>query len=104
MLDRGAAKAQIRPRQNPGVTNLDAGEGCVFLATTPEAMNRYLDSIIPEEKPKWDRGFRTLTYKSTRCKTFKRFAEKQFAILDAFEKAGWPNSVKPENFMTRQTA
>lgn len=44
-------------------------------------------------KPRWDRTARTITIGGIIWKAFSREAENQSAILEAFERAGWPESI-----------
>src|SRR5262249_6386591 len=51
---------------------------------TPEAM---------EAKPSWDTESRTLYFKGAVCKSFRRHAENQIELIEAFQEQGWPKSV-----------
>lgn len=44
-------------------------------------------------RPRWDRATQTLFVGATRVRRFKRVAPKQFGILDAFERSGWPDEI-----------
>ena len=44
-------------------------------------------------KPHWNAGTRELTLGGKLVKRFRQQAENQIAILDAFQKAGWPASI-----------
>jgi hypothetical protein len=43
--------------------------------------------------PSWDRGLKELRFNGVLCKKYRQSGEKQFQILEAFEKSGWPSSV-----------
>jgi hypothetical protein len=43
--------------------------------------------------PLWDREERELWYNGVLCRRFKREATNQFAVLDAFQKDGWPERI-----------
>jgi hypothetical protein len=48
----------------------------------------------PASRPSWDRAAMELRYGARECRRYKRVARLQFMVLDAFEKAGWPPSIK----------
>jgi hypothetical protein len=114
LIEAGALEPFVRPGRplksidpNAGDKDvhldLDAGEGCLSLRLLPEKIESYRRSIAPIEKPKWDRGAKTLSYKGIICKKFRGFAKAQFAVLDQFERMGWPSSVPVPGNMSRQT-
>lgn len=45
-------------------------------------------------QPRWDQVERCLYYGNTLCRKYPRKAPKQFALLNAFERAGWPESIR----------
>jgi hypothetical protein len=44
-------------------------------------------------RPRWDRNRRQLRYGETLCREYSREAGNQFTVLDAFEAAGWPQTI-----------
>jgi hypothetical protein len=54
----------------------------------PPAMENILQTV-----PRWDRKTRELRYGETLCRGYAREAANQFAVLDAFEAAGWPRAI-----------
>ncbi len=103
-LEIGWGKAYVKSPKTQGYANLEEGETCVVIAVTPEQVNRYRDWLHPGPLPVWDRGSKTLTFKGKPCRIFKRYAASQYAILDAFQKEGWPSAVPIPGIMSRQTA
>ena len=100
----GSAELFIRPRQSLGPGNAWDGVGALFIRLWPEGINRVIDALTPKISPKWIRCEKALMHEKLICKTYDRFASKQFAILDAFEKAGWPKAIDVPGIMSRQTA
>jgi hypothetical protein len=49
---------------------------------------------VKSMKPHWDKANKTLSYGGKDCIIYKRTAHKQFALLDDFEKSGWPHSIR----------
>jgi hypothetical protein len=114
LIEAGAVEPLVRPRRplrsiDPNASDkdvyldLDAGDGCPFLRMVPERIEAYRRSIAPIEKPKWDRGARTLSYKGVVCRKYKKFAKTQFSILDRFQELDWPASIPLPGIMSRQT-
>jgi len=64
-----------------------------------ESLQRILELIIAGKcrlsppSPKWDRASRKLWYGETLCREYAKEARNQFAVLDAFEAAGWQRHV-----------
>jgi hypothetical protein len=46
------------------------------------------------DKPVWDAARRELSYGGTICREYPRMATAQFVVIDAFQKAGWPSSIR----------
>jgi hypothetical protein len=103
LVDLGTADLTVPPIKDPRGPNLDEGEGCALLVTTNERINQYLQSKSPKENPVWNRGAKSLRYRGRLCRQFDRSAPAQFAVLDAFEKAGWPDVINVPRRMSRQT-
>jgi hypothetical protein len=51
------------------------------------------DGDLLAERPRWDGARRQLWWGTTLLRTYTRHAPAQFAVLDAFERAGWPTSI-----------
>lgn len=64
-----------------------------------ESLQRIVERIIAGKcrfsppSPKWDRASRKLWYGETLCREYAKEARNQFAVLDAFEAAGWPKTI-----------
>jgi hypothetical protein len=103
LIDLGAVDPVVPPVKKPLETNLDEGEGCALLDTTPKRINQYFESKSPKERPVWNSGAKTLIYRGVLCKQLGRSGSKQIAILDAFEASGWADSIKVPCNMSMQT-
>ncbi|QDV34108.1 hypothetical protein [Tautonia plasticadhaerens] len=51
------------------------------------------EATADNPRPRWDVGTRRLVVGGVAWEAFSREAENQCAILDAFERAGWPESI-----------
>jgi hypothetical protein len=100
--------------------NLDRGDNCVFLVTTPERINVYIRIIyrgslcslpppgvepqISVSRPKWDKVARNLTFGNILCRHYKRFPTVQSQVLNQFEEEGWPESIQVSSYqITKHT-
>jgi hypothetical protein len=87
LLGQAHAQEQMRTAVGPIMELL----GPTSPAPAPNAgINADADS---QPKPRWDRHARQLWLGPDMVRTYRRHATKQFLVLDAFEKAGWPTSI-----------
>lgn len=103
LIEAGAAEPLIRSRDDPNVAYLEAREQCVFLRMLPDRVEAFRLSRTPIEKPTWDRGTGRLSFGFDVCREFKRFADRQYLILDSFHEKHWPPSVDAPDKVSRQT-
>lgn len=98
---RETTRPRARRRRFCRGVSMDFSERSCFLLTPDGAA--YLRRLLPQQrpgrkdrataqalKPRWDRDDRQLFLGETVVKRFRRVALAQFAILDAFQEAGWP--------------
>jgi hypothetical protein len=62
--------------------------------TDDERFRKWEEVNSARVTPTWDRENKTLSLRGRLCKKYRGIAKNQFKLLDAFELAGWPESIR----------